>query len=151
MFVRMLAGFLQAAAGVSSAVWWRGRHPVDGPRRARRRSSCTALRTTRYFLVATPLGWLALWLFVRGDPARAGGGDGAAVLDTAAWCSAAASRRLRRGKKLPARSGDRADDGFVIDSARDYDWHALTTVELDGVLYAVAREAGTSDDRTVIA
>jgi hypothetical protein len=39
------------------------------------------------------------------------------------------------------------DDGFVIDSAREYDWHALTTVELDGALYGVTREAGSSDAR----
>ncbi|MCU1281955.1 MAG: hypothetical protein JWM53_5501, partial [bacterium] len=32
-----------------------------------------------------------------------------------------------------------------IDSARDYDWHALTTVDVDGALYAVAREAGTPE------
>ena len=109
---------------------------------ARRSNSRTALAHYAYFLVATPLGWLALWLFCEGLlRVLAAAMDQPfstlpVVLARAAWRlrpRAGATRRLVLFEH---------DDGFVIDSARDYDWHALTTVELDGAHYAVERASG---------
>jgi hypothetical protein len=149
MFVRIVAGFLQAAAGVAVAVWWRQRHPVVGP-------GDTAAQLIHgfahllYFLLATLWGWLALWLFFEGllrvlaAAMQQPFGTAPAVLARAAW-------RLRPRPKLPEdelnkRLINSAVVEIVIDSARDYDWHALTTVEVDGALYAVAREAGAPHD-----
>ena len=99
-----------------------------------------------YFLVATPFGWLALWLFFEGLMRVL-----AAAMDqpfsTLPVVLARAAWRLRPEKKLPADLVFEHDDGFVIESARDYDWHALTTVELDGAHYSVAREEGATSDR----
>ena len=39
----------------------------------------------------------------------------------------------------------KSGDAIVIDSARDYDWHALTTVDVDGALYRVASEPGSAE------
>ena len=52
-------------------------------------------------------------------------------------------RRLRPSPKLPGDVVTKRDGGMVIESARDYDWHALTTVDVAGELYAVTRQAGS--------
>jgi hypothetical protein len=143
MFVRIAAGFLQAAAGVVVGGLWRGRHPVDGPGGLAEQFA-HGLAHYAYFLVATPLGWLALWLFCEGLMRVL-----AAAMDqpfsTLPVVLARAAWRLRPEKKLPADLVFEHDDGFIIDSARNYDWHALTTVELDGAHYAVERQEGTSE------
>src|SRR4051812_48170984 len=65
MFVRMLAGFLQAAAGIAVGVWWRQRHPVAGPGDQAAQFIHGAAQLF-YFVFLTPWGWLALWLLVEG-------------------------------------------------------------------------------------
>jgi len=143
MFVRMLAGFLQAAAGIAVGVWWRQRHPVGGPGEYAAQFVHGAAQLF-YFLFLTPWGWLALWLFVEGllralaAAMQQPFGSAPVAIARALW-----SRRPRRA--LPDDIIDERDDGFVIDSAHDYDWHALTTVELGGAHYAVTREAGTAE------
>ena len=143
--MRLVLGFLQAAAGVGVGVWWRGRHGVDGPGGIAEQF-VHGLSQFLYFLVATPWGWLAVWLFVEGllralaAAMQQPFGTAPVVLARAAW-------GLRPRRELPEDLVVERDDGFVIDSARAYDWHALTTVEIDGALYGVTREAGGSDAR----
>jgi hypothetical protein len=143
MFARMLAGFVQAAAGVAVAVAWRmGRHVVGaGDLDAQ---FVHGFSDFLVFVVATPLGWLALWLFCEGILRVL-----AAAMDqpfsTLPVVVARAAWSLRPAKKLPDDLVIERDDGFVIDSARDYDWHALTTVELGGAHFAVTRETGTPE------
>jgi hypothetical protein len=149
MFVRIAAGFLQAAAGVVvGAYGYLGRLPVvthvEDDITAGLQVQIHGAAALWWFLVATPLGWLALWLFCEGLlRVLAAAMDQPfstlpVVLVRAAW-------RLRPEKKLPADLVFEHDDGFVIESAHDYDWHALTTVELDGAHYAVERQEGTSE------
>ncbi|MCA1663361.1 MAG: hypothetical protein LC659_03675 [Myxococcales bacterium] len=143
MIARLVAGFLQAATGVAVGVWWRGRHPVDAP-------GDIAAQLVHgfshyvYFLLLTPWGWLAVWLFVEGIlrvlAAAMQQPFGSAPLSLARWAWAARPRRKLRDDVV-MKSGD----GWVIDSARDYDWHALTTVDIGGALYQVAREPGTRE------
>ena len=143
MFVRMLGGFLQAAAGVAIAVWWRQGHAIHGPGDQAAQFVHGAAHLF-YFLVVTPWGWLALWLFVEGIlRVLAAGmlqplGTAPVVLARAAWA-------LRPKRKLPLDVVGARGAALVIDSAHDYDWHALTTVDVDGALFAVAREAGTPE------
>lgn len=141
MFVRMLAGFVQAAAGVAVAVAWRMSHHVVGPGDLGAQF-VHGFADYAWFLVATPVGWLALWLFCEGV-LRVLSAAMHQPFSTLPVVVARAAWSLRPAKKLPADVVVEREDGFVIDSARDYDWHALTTVELGGAHYAVAREAGT--------
>ena len=143
MFVRVVAGFLQAAAGIAVGVWWRQHHPVEAPGNLAEQLIHGAAQLF-YFMFLTPWGWLALWLFVEGilrvlaAAMEQPFGTAPVALVRAAW-----SRRPRRA--LPDDVVMERDDGYVIESAHDYDWHALTTVELRGALYAVNREAGTPE------
>jgi hypothetical protein len=143
MFVRIVAGFLQAAAGVAVAVWWRQRHPVVGPGDIAAQF-IHGFAHLLYFLLATVWGWIALWLFVEGllrvlaAAMQQPFGTAPLVLARAAW-------RLRPTPKRPDDRVERRGDGVVIDSAHEYDWHALTTVDIDGALYSVARETGTAE------
>jgi hypothetical protein len=125
------------------AVWWRGRHPVDGPGDWAAQF-VHGFAHYAYFVVATPLGWLALWLFVEGL-LRVLAAAMEQPFSTLPVVIVRGARTLRPRKKLPDDLVTERADGFIIDSARDYDWHALTTVEMGGVLYAVTREAGASD------
>ena len=148
-FLWIVAGFLQAAAGVVVGGYgYFGQQPVV----AHVESDITAglqlqmhgAASFWYFLVATPLGWLALWLFVEGLMRVL-----SAAMDqpfsTLPIVLARAAWSLKPKKKLPPDVVTERDDGFIIDSARDYDWHALSTIELGGAHYAVTREAGTSE------
>ena len=137
MFARLIAGFSQAAAGVGVAVWWRARHPVVGPGDEAAQFVHGAAHFLS-FVVATPWGWVAMWLFVEGI-LRVLAAAMQQPLGTAPVAIARGLRALRPRKQPPEDVVVARDDGFVIDSARDYDWHALTTVELDGALYAVTR------------
>jgi hypothetical protein len=136
---------LQAAAGVAVGVWWRGRHPVNAPG-GEAEQFIHGLAQFLYFLFATVWGWLALWLFVEGLLRVLA----AAMQQPFGTAPVALARGVWAGRPKAKVREDlvvERDDGFVIDSARDYDWHALTTVELDGALYGVTREAGSSDAR----
>ena len=143
MLVRMIAGFVQVAAGVAVAVWWRQRHPVVGPGDTAAQFVHGAAQLL-YFLFATLWGWLAIWLFVEGllrvlaAAMQQPFSSAPVVLAQAAW-------RHRPRRTLPDDLLARRDGALVIDSAHDYDWHALTTVEVDDALYAVTREPGTPD------
>ena len=57
--------------------------------------------------------------------------------------AARAAWSLRPRKRLPDDLVMTAPGGLVIESARDYDWGPLTTVEVDGKHYTVTREPGT--------
>jgi hypothetical protein len=143
VLARLVAGFLQAAAGVAVGVWWRARHPVVGPG-DEAAQFIHGFAHFLYFLVATPWGWLALWLFVEGI-LRVLAAAMQQPLGTAPVTIARAAWGVRPRKKLPDDYVSKSGDALVILSARDYDWHALTTVDVDGALYAVAREAGPPD------
>ena len=143
MFVRVVVGFAQAAAGVAVAAWWRGRHPVLAPGDEAAQFVHGAAQWM-YFLFATGWGWLAGWLFVEGI-LRVLAAAMQQELGTAPVALARAAWSLRPRRALPADVIEAREGGFVIDSARDYDWHALTTVELDGAHYAVTREPGPPD------
>ena len=148
MLVRLLAGFVQSAAGVAVGVWWRQRHPVVGPG-DNAAQFIHGLAQLLYFLFATVWGWLAMWLFVEGL-LRVLAAAMQQPFETAPVVLARAAWRLRPRPKLPddelnKRLINSAVVEIVIDSARDYDWHALTTVEVDGALYAVTRESGTAE------
>ena len=143
VFARLIAGFLEAAAGLAIGVWWRARHPVVGPGDLAAQL-VHGFAHYAYFVVATPWGWMAAWLFVEGI-VRVLAAAMQQPLGTAPVALARGLWALRPAKKLPDDVVTARDDGFVIDSARDYDWHALTTVELDGAHYAVARGAGTAE------
>ncbi len=143
MLLALLAGFGQAAAGVAVAAWWRQRHPVLAPGDEAAQFVHGAAHFF-YFLFATAWGWVALWLFVEGilRVLAAAMQQPFSTLPVVA-ARAAWSRRPRRA--LPDDVVEEREDGLVIDSARDYDWHALSTVEVDGAHYAVTREAGTTE------
>ena len=140
MFARLIAGFLQAAAGIAVGVWWRARHPVVGPGDTAAQLVHGAAQLL-YFVFATPWGWLAVWLFFEGilrvlaAAMQQPFGSAPLSLARAAWAA-------RPRRKLPDDAVTKSGDAIIIDSARDYDWHALTTIELDGALYAVTRETG---------
>jgi hypothetical protein len=147
----IVAGFLQAGAGVVvGAYGYLGRLPfvphVEDDITAGLQIEMHGAASFFYFLFATPLGWLALWLFVEGLMRVL-----SAAMDqpfsTLPIVLARAASKLRPPKKLPDDRVIEREDGFVIDSARDYDWHALSTIELGGAHYAVTREAGHSDDQ----
>ena len=143
MLVRMLAGFVQAAAGIAVGVWWRQRHHVDGPGNLAEQFIHGAAQLF-YFLFLTPWGWLALWLFFEGilrvlaAAMQQPFGSAPVTLVRAAW-----ARRPQHA--LPDDTMTTSGDAIVIDSAHDYDWHHLTTVDVNGALYCVAREAGTTE------
>ena len=141
--LRIVAGFLQAAAGVAVAVWWRARHPVVGPGDLAEQFVHGASQWL-YFLVATPWGWLALWLFVEGI-LRVLAAAMQQPFGTAPVSLARAAWRARPRRTLPDDVVMKSGDGWVIESARDYDWHALSTVDVDGALHQVAREPGTRE------
>lgn len=149
MFVRIAAGFLQAAAGVLVAAYgYVGHLPVithvESDITAGMQMQIHGAASFWYFLVATPAGWLALWLFVEGL-LRLLSAAMDQPLSTLPVVAVRAALSLRPQKQLPDDVVTERDDGFVIDSARDYDWHALTTIELGGAHYAVTREAGTAE------
>lgn len=143
MLVRLFAGFVQAAAGIAVGVWWRARHPVVGPGDNAAQFVHGAAQLF-YFLFLTPWGWLALWLFCEGilrvlaAAMQQPFGSAPVTLARAAW-----AHRPRRA--LPDDVVMKSGDGLVIESARNYDWHALTTVDIDGALYRVASERGTDE------
>lgn len=139
----LVAGFLQAAAGVLVGAYgylaWHSPPPSLSGENAE--AFVHGASAFWYFLVATPVGWLALWLFCEGLMRVL-----AAAMDqpfsTLPVVAVRAAIGLRPRKKLPEDRVIEPDDGWIIESAHDYDWHALTTVELDGAHYAVSREAG---------
>jgi hypothetical protein len=149
MLVGLVVGFVQAAAGVAVAVWWRQRHPVIAPGDTAAQF-VHGLAQLLYFLFATVWGWLALWLFCEGllrvlaTAMQQPFSTLPVVVARAAW-------QARPRRKLPPdeinKRSFNSDGGeeIVIDSARAYDWHALTTVEIDDALYSVTREAGTKE------
>ena len=94
------------------------------------------------FLVGNPIGWIAVWLFVEGI-LRVLAGAMEQPFSTLPVVAVRAAVRAWPKRKLPEDVVTERDDGVVIDSARDYDWHALTTVEIGGAHYAVTRETGT--------
>jgi hypothetical protein len=147
MFVWLLAGFLEASAGaLVGALGYTTWHVAPAIGGDNAEMFVHGASSFCYFLVATPRGWLALWLFGEGLM-RVLAGAMQQPFSTLPVVIARGLWSLRPAKTLPEDTVAERDDGFVIDSAREYDWHALTTVELDGALYAVAREDGSSDAR----
>jgi hypothetical protein len=151
VFARLVAGFLQAAGGVLvGAYGFRARLPVithvENDVTAGMQVQIHYASALFYFLLATPMGWLAVWLFLEGI-LRVLAAAMEQPFSTLPVVMVRAARSLVPAQKLPHDIVVERDDGFVIDSARDYDWHALTTVEIDDALYAVTREAGSSDAR----
>lgn len=145
MFVRVIGGFLQAAAGVLvGAFGYVAWHSTPGRADDYAQAFVHGASGFWYFLVATPWGWLALWLFGEGLMRVLAGAmqqpfsSLPVVLARAAWA-------LRPKRTLPLDVVSARGAALVIDSAHDYDWHALTTVDVDGALFAVAREAGTPE------
>jgi hypothetical protein len=144
MFVRVLAGFVEAAAGVGVAVWRLGRERVVGVSGDEAQMFVHGFAHFVAFLVGTAWGWVAMWLFAEGllrvlaAAMQQEFSTLPVVMARAAWAWRPRAKPL---EDTIARDGD----AIVIDSARDYDWHALTTVDVDGALYAVTREAGTGD------
>ncbi len=141
-FLWIFAGFLQAAAGVAVAATWRMHHYVDGAGDIPEQFA-HGFADYIYFLVATPGGWLALWLFCEGLM-RVLAAAMAQPFSTLPVVAVRAAWSWKPKKKLPEDIVTERDDGFIIDSARRYDWHALTTIELGGAHYAVTTEVGTS-------
>jgi hypothetical protein len=143
MFIRMVAGFLQAAAGVGVAAWWRQRHLVSGAGDEAAQFVHGAAQFL-WFLVGTAWGWLAMWLFGEGllrvlaAAMQQPFSTLPVVMARAAWAWRPRAKAL---EDAIARDGD----ALVIDSAHEYDWHALTTVDVDGALHQVARERGTPE------
>lgn len=129
MFVRTIAGYVQAAAGVAVGVWWRRGHPVDG-RGDLAEQFVHGAAHFLYFLVLTPWGWLATWLFVEGI-LRVLAAAMQQPLGSAPMAIARAAWAARPRRRLPDDVVVKSADGMVINSARDYDWHALTTVDVD--------------------
>lgn len=148
-FLWIAAGFLQAAAGVLvGAYGYLGRLPVvqhvESDITAGLQMEIHGAASFWYFLFATPIGWLALWLFGEGL-LRVLAAAMAQPFSTLPVVIVRAARSFKPEKKLPEDIVSERDDGFVIDSARRYDWHALTTLELGGAHYAVTSERGTSE------
>src|SRR3954469_23747638 len=143
MFVRMLAGFLQAAAGIAVGVWWRQRHHVDAPGELRWQLIPGAAPLF-YFPFLPTWGWLALWLFCEGI-LRVLAAAMQQPFGSAPVTLPRAARAHRPRRALPHDLVMTSGEAIVIESARDYDWHHLTTVDVDGALYRVAREAGTNE------
>ncbi len=147
MLVRVVAGLLQAAAGVAVGAWAYARWHTPPPSFTGEQAEAFVHGAASFlvFLFATVWGWLVLWLLVEG-PLRVL----AAAMEQPFGTAPVALARfiVARVRRAPALRDDvvrRQGDGFVVESARDYDWHALTTVELDGALHTVAREAGTTE------
>ena len=67
-FVWLIAGWLQTAAGAAVGAWgyinWHAPPPNFSGEHAE--AFVHGAASFWYFLVATPVGWLALWLFVEG-------------------------------------------------------------------------------------
>ncbi|MDB4971480.1 MAG: hypothetical protein JWN44_7169 [Myxococcales bacterium] len=98
------------------------------------------------FLFGTAWGWLSIYLFVEGL-LRVGSGVSGEPLGILPVAIGRAIVRRARERRVPEDLVMTGGDGLVIESARDYDWGALTTVEVDGTMYAVTREAGTGAER----
>ncbi len=145
MLVWLVAGFLEAAAGVLVGAYgylaWHAAPAIGGDNAEMFVHGASSFC---YFLVATPRGWLGLWLFGEGL-LRALAAAMQQPFSTLPLVAARAAWRLRPTKRLPEDRVAQRDGAIVIDSARDYDWHALSTVEVDGALHAVARAAGTPE------
>jgi hypothetical protein len=142
MLLRLVAGFLQVAAAVAVAARWRAHHPVVGANGDLAAMFVHGVAHYLYFLFATLWGWLSLWLFVEGL-LRVLAGAMQMEMGTAPVALGRALWRLRPRPELPADLVRRDGDKVIIESAHDYDWHALTTVEFEGAHYAVTREAGS--------
>ena len=144
MFVRVVGGFLQAAAGVGVAVWRLGGDRVVGVGGDEAQMFVHGFAHFVAFLVGTAWGWVAMWLFAEGllrvlaAAMQQEFSTLPVVVARAAW---AWRPRVKALEDAVARDGD----ALVIDSAREYDWHALTTVDVDGALHQVARERGTPE------
>lgn len=96
------------------------------------------------FLFGTAWGWLAIYLFVEGL-LRVGSGVSGEPLGILPVAVARAIIRRVRTRALPEDVIMTAPEGFVIESAHEYDWGPLTTVAVDGNHYVVTREPGTAD------
>jgi hypothetical protein len=143
-FVWMLGGFLQAAAGILVGAYgyraWHVAPTVDGDNA---QMFVHGASSFWYFLVATPRGWLALWLFGEGI-LRALAGAMDQPFSTLPVVIARGLWSLRPAPELPADLMRKSDEAVIIESVHDYDWHALTTIEVDAALYRLAaREAGS--------
>jgi len=145
MFLWVAVGFMQAAAGVLvGAYGYMGWHAAPAVGGDNAQMFVHGASSFWYFLVATPRGWLALWLFGEGlmrvlaAAMQQPFSTLPVVMARAAW---ARRPRAKRPEDRMARDGD----AIVIDSAHEYDWHALTTVDVEGALYQVARERGTPE------
>jgi hypothetical protein len=147
MFVRLFAGFAQVAAGVAAGAWGYQRWHRPPPNFSGENAEAFVHGASSYlvFLVATPYGWLALWLFLEGLLRVLAAGM-EEPLGTAPWTLGRfVVARLRPQRQLPPDLVARSGETIVIDSAHDYDWHALSTVEVDGACYTVAHDAGTPE------
>jgi hypothetical protein len=147
IFVWIVIGFVQAAAGVlMGAFGYLHRLPViehvEGDITAGLQMEIHGAASLWFFLLATPLGWLSLWLFCEGL-LRVLAASMQVPFSTLPVGLVRLGLSLRRPPELPPDVVRRPrPDEILIDSARDYDWHALSTVEVDGALHAVQCEQG---------
>lgn len=141
---RVVAGMLQAALGVVVAAWWRTRHPslAAGPGVDTAGGFVVGAADFFYFLVARPVGWLSLWLFGEGLARVLAAGMGVPLGTAPVGLARLVAAHACRPPRLPDDVVTRADDAVIIDSARDYGWDALSTVDVGGALFAVARQPG---------
>ncbi|HWE28842.1 MAG TPA: hypothetical protein VHB97_12615 [Polyangia bacterium] len=144
-FDRMLLGLVQLVAGIVVAVVWRMGHPVIvehmGAENDLGQLMVHGFAHYFYFLFLTLWGWLALWLFAEGLIRVAAGAAGQRFATTAPLASyRALDGWLRPPPPPPPDILRREGATLVIDSARDYAWDALSTIDVDGALYTVEYE-----------
>jgi hypothetical protein len=137
------AGILESVGGVVVGGYgvWAHRAPAGGDYA---QSFVHGAAGFLVFLFGTAWGWLAIYLFVEGL-LRVGSGVSGEPLGVLPLAIGRAVTRRLRARKLPDDLVMSAPEGLVIESARDYDWGPLSTVEVDGKHYVVAREAGTPE------
>jgi len=138
----IIAGLVEFVGGLVVGGYgvWAHRAPMGGDNA---QSFVNGASAFVVFLFGTLWGWLAIYLFVEGLLRVASGVSGEPLGIMPLAVGKAITRRLR-ARKLPDDLVMTAPNGFVIESARDYDWGPLTTVELDGTHYTVTREPGTA-------
>ena len=144
-FVWLLAGWLQVAAGFAvQFLGFRHRyiHRDYGLATGADAAGITNLALDWLtFLFFTPLGWLSLWLLGEGLM-RVLSSSMDQPFSTLPLELYRFARKHTRRPPPPAPPDILRREGatLVIDSARDYAWDSLSTIEVDGALYTVEYE-----------
>lgn len=144
-FLLLVVGWLQAAAGLAiEYLGYRNRYIH------REYGNATGLMTESVlslgldwltFLFCTPLGWLSLWLLGEGLLRVLSSGMDQPFSTLPIVLYRFARKHARRRPPPPPRDILRREgDAIVIDSARDYGWDSLATIEIDGARYTVEYE-----------